>query len=41
LTDLAVQRAIDRIEGRAVQRREVVVAPHLVVRGTTGAPRRG
>ncbi|MBV9794325.1 MAG: LacI family DNA-binding transcriptional regulator [Actinobacteria bacterium] len=40
LTDLAVQRAIDRIEGRPVQGREVVVPPHLVVRGTTGAPRR-
>ena len=36
LTRLAVARAIDRIEGSTVTRREVVVPPHLVVRGTTG-----
>jgi DNA-binding LacI/PurR family transcriptional regulator len=40
LTGLAVQRAVDRIEGRPAQRREQVVPPHLVIRGTTGPPRR-
>jgi DNA-binding LacI/PurR family transcriptional regulator len=40
LTELAVQRAIDRIEGRPVPHREQVVPPHLVIRGTTGPPRR-
>jgi DNA-binding LacI/PurR family transcriptional regulator len=38
MTRLAVRRAIDRIEGTAVARREVVVPPRLVVRGTTGPP---
>ena len=40
LTELAVQRAIDRIEGQPVQHRELIVPPHLVIRGTTGPPRR-
>jgi DNA-binding LacI/PurR family transcriptional regulator len=35
MTRLAVGRAIDRIEGSTVTQREVVVPPHLVVRGTT------
>jgi DNA-binding LacI/PurR family transcriptional regulator len=39
LAELAVQRAVDRIEGRPVYHREIVVPPHLVVRGTTGPPR--
>jgi DNA-binding LacI/PurR family transcriptional regulator len=38
LSRLAVARAIDRIDGSAVGRREVIVAPRLVVRGTTGPP---
>ena len=37
----AVQRAVERIEGAEVDRPEVVVAPRLVVRGTTAAPRPG
>jgi DNA-binding LacI/PurR family transcriptional regulator len=36
LTALAVTRAIDRIDDAPVARRELVVAPHLVVRATTG-----
>lgn len=40
LTELAVQRAIDRIEGRPAQHREQVVPPHLVIRRTTGPARR-
>ena len=39
LAALAVQRAVDRVEGTDVDGRDVVLAPHLVVRGTT-APRR-
>jgi DNA-binding LacI/PurR family transcriptional regulator len=35
LTTLAVARAVDRIDGATVRHREVVVPPHLVVRGTT------
>jgi DNA-binding LacI/PurR family transcriptional regulator len=37
MTRLAVTRAIDRIEGSTLPHRDVV-APHLVVRGTTGRP---
>ncbi len=40
LAELAVQRAVERIEGQPAQRREQVVPPHLVIRGTTGPPRR-
>ncbi|WP_250005545.1 LacI family DNA-binding transcriptional regulator [Actinoplanes sp. M2I2] len=36
MTRLAVARATDRLEGAPVARREVVVPPRLVVRGTTG-----
>ncbi|GLY15781.1 LacI family transcriptional regulator [Kineosporia rhizophila] len=36
MTTLAIERAIDRIEGREVEQRAVVIAPHLVVRATTG-----
>jgi DNA-binding LacI/PurR family transcriptional regulator len=39
MTRLAVARAVDRIDGSAVAHREIVVPPHLVVRGTTGPPR--
>ncbi|MEV6488867.1 LacI family DNA-binding transcriptional regulator [Actinoplanes sp. NPDC051633] len=39
MSRLAVQRAIDRIDGAPVAQRAVVVPPHLVVRGTTGPPR--
>jgi DNA-binding LacI/PurR family transcriptional regulator len=38
LTTLAVERAIDRLDGTSVDTREQVVAPHLVVRGTTAPP---
>ncbi len=37
ITTLAVARAIDRLESTPVTRRELVVPPHLVVRGTTAA----
>jgi DNA-binding LacI/PurR family transcriptional regulator len=36
MTRLAVARAIDRIEASAITRRDIVIPPHLVVRGTTG-----
>jgi DNA-binding LacI/PurR family transcriptional regulator len=36
MTTLAVARAVDRIEQRTVTRRETVIPPRLVVRGTTG-----
>ncbi|RBY83613.1 LacI family transcriptional regulator [Geodermatophilus sp. TF02-6] len=39
LTALAVQRALDRLDGRPVGRRELVVPPHLVVRSSTAPPR--
>jgi DNA-binding LacI/PurR family transcriptional regulator len=39
MSRLAVARAIDRIEGAAIARRDVVIRPSLVVRGTTGRPR--
>ena len=41
LTGLAVRRAVERIEGGSdgvSGKRELVVPPHLVVRGTTGPP---
>ncbi len=38
ITTLAVARAIDRLESTPVTRRELVVPPHLVIRGTTAAP---
>jgi DNA-binding LacI/PurR family transcriptional regulator len=37
LARLAVQRAVDRLEGRPVDDADLVVTPHLVVRGTTAA----
>jgi DNA-binding LacI/PurR family transcriptional regulator len=39
MTTLAVTRAIDRLNGTPVAHRELVIPPHLVVRGTTAAPR--
>ena len=39
LTDLAVARAVDRLETAPVERRELVVPPRLVVRSTTAPPR--
>ncbi|MDV9174803.1 substrate-binding domain-containing protein, partial [Streptomyces sp. W16] len=41
LAELAVGRAIARLDGEAVPDGEQVVAPRLVVRGTTGAPGTG
>ena len=38
LTRLAAARAIARVQGEPVDRREVVVPPHLVIRGTTAPP---
>lgn len=37
LAELAVRRAVDRLEGAGVTDREIVLPPHLVVRGTTTA----
>jgi DNA-binding LacI/PurR family transcriptional regulator len=39
MTTLAVTRAIDRLNGTPVDHRELVIPPHLVVRGTTAAAR--
>ena len=39
MTNLAMSRVVDRIEGANIARREVIVPPHLVVRGTTGSAR--
>ena len=41
LASLAVRRLIARLEGTPARGREDVVAPHLIVRGTTAAPRAG
>lgn len=38
LARLAVRRLVARLEGTAVRGREDVVAPHLIVRGTTAVP---
>jgi DNA-binding LacI/PurR family transcriptional regulator len=38
ISTLAVTRAIERLESTPVARRELVIAPHLVVRGTTAPP---
>jgi DNA-binding LacI/PurR family transcriptional regulator len=37
----AVRRAIEELDGGPAGDREIVLAPHLVVRATTGPPRRG
>jgi DNA-binding LacI/PurR family transcriptional regulator len=39
LTEHAVGALVERLDGGRTDHREVVVAPRLVVRGTTGAPR--
>ena len=39
LATLAVNRAVARLEGEPVADREVVLSPHLAVRGTTAPPR--
>ena len=41
LARLAVQCLIARLEGTVIRGREDVVAPHLIIRGTTAAPRAG
>ncbi len=41
ITDLAVARAIDRLDGTPVKGREQIIAPQLIVRSTTGPPHRG
>jgi DNA-binding LacI/PurR family transcriptional regulator len=40
LADLAVVRALARLEGQPAPGRETVIAPHLVIRGTTATPGR-
>ena len=39
ITTLAVARAVDRLDGNPVARRELVIPPRLVVRSTTAPPR--
>jgi len=39
LASLAVERAVARLEHQQIADREVILTPHLVVRGTTGAAR--
>ncbi|MGS0685145.1 LacI family DNA-binding transcriptional regulator [Nakamurella sp. GG22] len=41
LAQLAVQRAIDRLDNRPIDRRDQVVTPQLVIRSTTAPPRSG
>ena len=38
LADLAIVRALARLEGQNTPERETVIAPRLVIRGTTAAP---
>ena len=38
MTELAVARAVARLDGAAAGEREQVVPPRLVVRGTAGPP---
>ena len=38
MTRLAVERSVARLSGEAVAKRELVLPPDLVVRGSTGAP---
>jgi DNA-binding LacI/PurR family transcriptional regulator len=40
LTSLAIARATARLDGAAISERELVVPPHLVIRGTTAPPTR-
>lgn len=39
MAQLAVERAVARLENRPVKGREIVLPPHLVVRGSTAPPR--
>jgi DNA-binding LacI/PurR family transcriptional regulator len=41
LTEHAVAAVVERLDGGRTEHREVVLPPHLVVRGTTGPPRAG
>ena len=41
MTELAVARAVARLDGAPVGEREQVVPPRLVVRGTTAPPAAG
>ena len=38
LTDHAIAALIERLDDGRTEQREVVVPPHLVIRGTTGPP---
>ena len=38
LADLAVVRALARLEGQDTPGQETVIAPHLIIRGTTAPP---
>ena len=38
ITNLVVTRAIARLDGSTVTERELIIPPHLIVRGTTAAP---
>ena len=38
LTSLAIARATARLDGASISERELVVPPHLVIRGTTAPP---
>jgi DNA-binding LacI/PurR family transcriptional regulator len=40
LTEHAVAAVVERLDGGRTTHREVVLPPHLVVRDTTGPPRR-
>jgi DNA-binding LacI/PurR family transcriptional regulator len=41
MANLAVERAVARLTGSEVTEREIVLAPHLVIRGTSAFPRTG
>jgi DNA-binding LacI/PurR family transcriptional regulator len=40
LTSLAIARATARLDGASISERELIVPPHLVIRGTTAPPTR-
>src|SRR3954451_2661492 len=40
LTSLAIARAAARLDGASISERELVVPPHLIIRGTTAPPTR-
>jgi DNA-binding LacI/PurR family transcriptional regulator len=39
MAGLAVRRALERLNGEEVAERELILSPHLIVRGTTDVPR--